>query len=439
MRDGEGGLGGCWLAVGTVGADVVEMHVFLRLGFWLMALTMTGHVFAQTDVVGLYFTWLRDPATTMMVNWVNLYDHTAARVWYRAAGSSEWLSRDGVHSVAKPSVYQVRRVELTALRPDTVYEVALGEVAPVDNKGVERFRTPPARLDRSVRFVAGGDMMHNREWLDTMNRGAGEKDPDFVFIGGDLAYANGVDATRWVDWLQSCYRTLRTPDGRLIPLVLAIGNHEVRGHYNGRIPEDAPYFYGFFALPENRSYYALDFGDYLSLITLDTDHTQRVEGAQTAWLADALASRAKRRFVFPNYHYPAYGTTKRSKDGGLPSESELSKKIQREWIPLFERHGVTAVFENDHHAYKRTHPIRAGKRDDANGIVYLGDGAWGVQPRPVVTPEEAWYLARAEARRHVFVVTLKPEGAVQVEAIDATGQAFDECTFETSRMRPSAP
>ncbi len=428
------------LARGTTGADTHQMNIFIRVGVWLLALAVTGPLFAQRDVVGLYLTWQHDPSTTMVVNWVNLYEHTSARVWYRlASGESEWVSRDGVHSVAKPSVYQVRRVELTGLSPDTVYEFALGEKAPEDDKGVERFRTPPDTLDRPVRFVSGGDMMHNREWIDVMNRRVGAQDPDFALLGGDLAYANGVDATRWVDWFQSCYRNLRTPDGLLIPMVLVIGNHEVRGHYNGKIPEDAPYFYGFFALPENRSYNALDFGDYLSLIVLDTDHTQPIMGEQTAWLDEALAARVQRRFVFPSYHYPAYGTTKRPKDGGLPSEHPLAKKIQREWLPLFERHGVTAVFENDHHAYKRTYPIRAGKRDDADGIVYLGDGAWGVDVRPAATPEQAWYLQRSESRRHVFVVTLRPEGSALVQAIDAAGEVFDQCAFETPRMRPSAP
>ena len=404
-----------------------------------MVLFLAKPLFAETDMVGVYLTWTRDPATTMTINWVNLYEHTPARVWWRAAGEKEWVTKDGLHSVVKPTVFQVRRVELTDLKPDTVYEFAISKDAPGDRHGVERFRTPAAVLNRPVRFIAGGDMMHSREWLDAMNKRAGAQDPDFALLGGDLAYADGMDATRWVDWFQSCYRHLRTPDGRLIPLVLVIGNHEVRGHYNGRIPEDAPHFYGFFSLPENRSYNALDFGDYLSLIALDTDHTQRVEGEQALWLDQALAQRAKRRFVFPCYHYPAWGTTKRPDEGGLPSEHPLSKKIQREWSPLFERHGVTAVFENDHHAYKRTYPIRDGKRDDATGIVYLGDGAWGVGTRPVPAPGEAWYLAHAEARRHVFVVTLKPEGAVAVDAIDAAGVVFDQCALQSPRMLPPAP
>jgi acid phosphatase type 7 len=411
-----------------------------RVAVVLLALpAMFGPLRAETDVIGVYLTWLRDPSTTMVVNWVNLYPDTLAQVWHRAAGEAQWSATRGLCSAVSPSVLQVRRVELTGLAPDTVYEFVLGgAVAPVpEEKGrlVERFRTPPARLDRPVRFVAGGDMMHRRAWLEAMNRQAGALDPDFALLGGDLAYADGKYASRWIDWLQSMHRDLRAPDGRLIPLVLVIGNHEVRGHYNGRIPDDAPYFYGFFALPGNLSYNALDFGDYLSLLALDTDHTRPVSGAQTAWLDGALAERASRPFVFPCYHYPAYGTTKRPKEGGLPSDHPLSKKIQREWSPLFERSGVTAVFENDHHAYKRTHPIRAGVRDDAKGIVYLGDGAWGVETRPVATPLEAWYLARSEPRRHVFLVTLSAAGVAEVQAIDASGEVFDRTSLTSRRAR----
>lgn len=401
--------------------------------FLVIALAAVSPLGAQDDVIGVYLTWLRDPSTTMVVNWVNLYENTAVRVWHRARGEERWASTWGLRSQVEPSVLQVRRVELTGLRPDTVYEFALGEAIPTPEAvhRVRRFRTPPAELtaERPVRFVSGGDTMHRRDWFDAMNRAAGAQDPDFALIGGDLAYADGVNATRWIDWLQSVTEELRAPDGRLIPLVVGIGNHEVRGHYNGRIPEDAPYFYGFFALPENRSTYALDFGSYLSLLVLDSDHTRPIAGEQTRWLADALAARAGRRFVFPCYHYPAYGTTKRPKEGGLPSEHPRSLTIRREWAPLFEKHAVTAVFENDHHAYKRTHPIRAGKIDEQAGVVYLGDGAWGVEVRPVATPEEAWYLARSEARRHVFVVTLSVSGEATVRAIDASGEVFDRCTL----------
>ena len=384
---------------------------------------------ADAVPLGVYLTWLGDPASTMLVNWVDRDAVTSARVWYRPAGGVDWQKAEGSPASAVEGGVWVRRVELNGLAPDTVYEFTTGDTAPSSGAPSDRFRTAPDKLERPVRFVSGGDTMHRRDWFEVMNRVAGAQDPDFALIAGDLAYADDKDLGRWLDWFAAVYHTLRAPDGRLIPMVIGIGNHEVKGHYNGRVAEDAAFFHAFFALPEDRTFYALDFGTYLSLLLLDTDHTRPIAGEQTQWLASALAARADRRFVFPAYHYPAYGTTKRPKDGGLPSEHPRSMDIRREWSPLFEKNAVTAVFENDHHAYKRTYPIREGRRDDEAGVVYLGDGAWGVEVRPVVTPEEAWYLARSEPRRHVFVVTLFPAGEAVIQAIDAGGEIFDRCTL----------
>jgi acid phosphatase type 7 len=296
----------------------------------------------------------------------------------------------------------------------------------------------PTAMDRPIRFVTGGDMMHTREMVDAMNRRAAAADPDFALLGGDLAYADGVKASRWFDWLQSWMRHCVTSDGRLIPMVVAIGNHEVRGGYNGQIPDDAPYFYSLFSLPDDRSYYAMDFGDYLTLVVLDSQHTQPIDGPQAEWLGQALRERAGQTFLFACYHYPAYGTTKSPPDG-LPIDSPRSISIREHWVPHFERYGMSAVFENDHHNYKRTHRIRQHERDDDNGILYLGDGAWGVGTRTVPPLDVAWWLAQAEPRRHLFTVELRSDGTATIEAVDAEGEVFDHVELTEPRTRPDAP
>jgi hypothetical protein len=227
-----------------------------------------------------------------------------------------------------------------------------------------------------------------------------------------------------------------TKQRRLIPMVLVIGNHEVRGHYNGKIPDDAPYFYRLFTLPDDRAYYAMDFGTYLSLVVLDSGHTNPIEGEQASWLVRALEARAHRTFLFPIYHFPAYGTTK-GPPGKLPIESPRAISIREHWTKQFDRFGVTAVFENDHHNFKRTHPLRAHQRDDANGIRYLGDGAWGVQTRSVPDLSEAWYLEKAEPRNHIWIVDLKPDKSVNVRAMDPKGEVFDELQLPAARTSPS--
>ena len=57
---------------------------------------------------------------------------------------------------------------------------------------------------------------------------AARTDPSFALLGGDLAYCRGRPEgyARWQQWFADWEATMRAPDGRLIPLVAAIGNHD---------------------------------------------------------------------------------------------------------------------------------------------------------------------------------------------------------------------
>ena len=442
--------GGVFCATPTGGATRAAAAVPALRGWSFAAVAVVAwnislQAVAQ-DHVGVFVTWPDDPTTGMIVNWVNLYPRNTREVWFRAADaddSAEWRNARAEHLQLEPSALQLRRVELTGLEPGTTYRFGIGD-RPAKPRDGWRFRTMPARLDRPVRFVAGGDMMHDRESIDAMNRHAARLEPDFAFLGGDLAYANGVSAMRWVDWLGSWTEAGAAADRRLIPLVVGIGNHEVRGGYDGEVPKDAPYYYGLFVRPGRRSYFAADAGDYLSLVMLDSGHTQPVPGAQAEWLAGTLAAREERPFLFVSYHYPAYGTAKGPREG-LPIDAPRSAEIRAHWVPHLERFGVSAVFEHDHHTYKRSHRLRQHARDDANGLLYLGDGAWGVGTRSVPTPEQGWWLARAESRNHLWCVDLRPAptaGApptATIRAIDVAGDVFDEFELLPIRTRPVEP
>jgi hypothetical protein len=399
-------------------------------------LILTLSVRAQ-DLVGLYVEWVRDPSTTMIVNWVDLYPEGTTDLLWRQEGAEEWKQAKAIRKPVPPSSLQRCSLELSGLQPDTRYEISVGK-APEKNAKPIFFRTMPRDLrSRPVRFVNGGDTMATREMFEAMTQQAAALDPDFVLLGGDLAYENGVWATRVVEWLMAWRRRGITKDGRLLPLVTTIGNHEVRGHYNGKPPVDAPYYYGLFTLPEGRASRALDFGDYLSLALLDTNHTQPIEGEQSRWLRKMLSDRTRQLFLFPVYHYPAWGTTKAPKDG-TPLDSPVAVSIRQHWVPLFEEFGISAAFEHDHHNFKRTHRILNNRRDDERGLLYLGDGAWGVYTRTVPAEGTAWWLARAEARNHLWCVDLRSDGTATVRAIDASGSVFDMVDITRSRTQPSS-
>ena len=101
-------------------------------------------------------------------------------------------------------------------------------------------------------------------------------------------------------------------------------------------------------------------------------------------------------------------------------------EIQKAWCPLFEEHGVDAVFENDHHTYKRTYPLTAGKRDDEKGVVYLGDGAWGTRTRGIGAGVKRTrpFLAHAESTNHLIKVVLGKD-RIHYRAITADRRVID--------------
>lgn len=392
---------------------------------------------AALDPHGLLLAWQRDPTTTMTVDWHVDGSDQDLRVAYRPVdGEEEWSVVTGSRQSLPASDRVVHRVELTGLTPDTEYLFKVG------GYGRERrFRTMPAEnISRPVRIAVGGDVRGN-EVSRRVTRQAMRFDPDFVVWGGDLAYANGDERNvgRWYEFLDVVMREMVTPDGRTVPVVMGIGNHEVRGGYHDRndhelrrdlppyVQDDAsrlriaPYYYRLAAFPGQPGYGALDFGDYLSLLLLDTDHSNPIVGEQTRWLRKALADRVGRvAHVLPVYHVGAWPSV-RHWDG------DVHRRVREHWSPLFEQHRIPMVFEQHDHAYKRTWPIRDG-RIDPRGVVYMGDGAWGVGVRETGRSHEgvkAWYLDRVASQSHAIMLTL--QGNYQsLVVVNEQGRIIDE-------------
>jgi acid phosphatase type 7 len=400
------------------------LHQGKRLGAFIaivIGFQVAGVYAASSDALdppALYLSWQRDPTTTMTVQWHTL-DEAPTRLQFRTTNAPNWRAASGTSTTLPKSQRDVHTIELTGLSPRTDYEFRFGE-----GGRIFKFRTMPRDLTEPVRFISGGDVYHQREWMDLMNKLAANLDPAFVVIGGDLAYSferanTPENMERWDAYFDSWKKQAVTPDGRLIPMLVTIGNHEVQGFY-GQTPAQAAAYYALFAMPGSRGYNVLDFGNYMSLILLDSDHTRPVEGEQTAWLKKTLADRRRVPHVFPVYHVPAYPSF-RSYDEG--ESGKISARIREQWCPLFDKYGVNLAFENHDHTFKRTHPIRAGKIDP-RGVVYLGDGAWGVGVRKP-DPAPRWYIARADAIRHFYLVTLHRE-ARHVMAVDELGRIIDE-------------
>ncbi len=379
------------------------------------------------DPQALFLTWQRDPTTTMTIQWIGREEEGAGRpIWFARTGADDWAQQAGsVHDFPMTNK-KVFRTELTGLAPDTEYRFRVGT-----DSAEQRFRTMPAKATNPIHFVSGGDAGVNVH-TEATNRLAAAQEPQFVVLGGDLAYENGRSPGTFYQFLSLYSRGLRH-EKRLIPLLACIGNHEVNGSYEqGR--DAAPFFYSVFdGLFTDTSYGCLDFGDYLSLVFLDTNHNAPVAGAQTDWLSQTLKQREHMPTVFCFDHVPTYPSVRPVNFDDLDVGTGADNR--KHWSPLFERYNVDAVFEHHDHAYKRTHPMLDG-HIDKRGVLYLGDGSWGRLRRPA-TPEQRPFLAVSHEAYHLSVHRIEGEQRSHVALTD-TGRVVDVCvTTKKSRLRAS--
>jgi acid phosphatase type 7 len=206
------------------------------------------------DPPSVYLTWQRSPETTMTIQWLTKPTRLDDTVEYHAASETEWRTAKGNHYLLPEKMpYLLHRVELTGLLPDTMYEFRPGSDAVIF-----KFKTMPAKLNGPIRFVIGGDVYHDDlHTLGKMNRKAAGTNPHFALVGGDLTYAEDTfvffkflgifkdRSVRWMEWLKAWKKQMVAPDGRLIPMIPAIGNHDTHGRF-GQTPAQAQCFTLFF-------------------------------------------------------------------------------------------------------------------------------------------------------------------------------------------------
>lgn len=431
----------------------------LAIGLWIAG-TGVPQSFADEkyEPEALFLTWQNDPTTTMTIDWHTVPGEKVRppALLYREKDSDrEWKKTVGTLHAFPYTSRTISRVELTGLNPGTMYEFQIGPPAseryPFVPSKTYAFRTMPDQLDEPIRVAVGGD---NGVWtgFPVIAYQAMQHDIDFVALGGDLAYSDGGDRdwrtddegflypyggeakSRWIDWFDIVNDQLITEEGRVIPVLTGIGNHEVWRAYTHRHEQYqqtdewreriAPFYYNLFAFPGQPGYAVLDFSDYMSWIFLDSGHSNPVEGEQTAWLEQVLAERTNVSHVYPIYHIASFPTVRNF-------DSEIQTVMRKKWGSLFEQYNIEVAFENHDHTYKRTYPIRNGEIDP-EGVVYMGDGAFGLgevfgrggRGDRIHDVDDTWYLKRVASDAHFILLTLDSNGA-RYEAINYTGDVID--------------
>ncbi|EHB58499.1 metallophosphoesterase [Mycolicibacterium rhodesiae JS60] len=269
---------------------------------------------------------------------------------------------------------RVNHAELGDLAPDTEYVYA----AVHDNATPElgTFRTGPAGR-AAFSFTSFGDQATPTVGNSLASPAAGDITagierivPLFNLVNGDLCYANlAQDRVRtWSDWFEN-----NTRSARHRPWMPAAGNHE-NEIGNGPIGYGA--YQAYFALPDSGAdpemrglWYSFTVGS-VHVVSLNNDDICLQDGgntyvhgysgnAQKCWLAAELAGARGNPaidWIVVCMHQTAVSTADRANGADIG--------IRRDWLPLFDAHGVDLVVCGHEHHYERSHPIRGAQPSD---------------------------------------------------------------------------
>jgi hypothetical protein len=133
-----------------------------------------------------------------------------------------------------------------------------------------------------------------------------------------MAYENGFCGCYYLydEMLYTLFNALRTPSGNLIPIIVAIGNHDAQGFLDSkRIVFPVPFFMQYFPHRafdvEEQSGHSFStthyhiLGDDEIMFVLDTN-TLLTPDEQVPWLVEILQTYSHFSKKYALYHYPLY-------------------------------------------------------------------------------------------------------------------------------------
>jgi len=151
-----------------------------------------------------------------------------------------------------------------------------------------------------------------------------------------------------------------------------------------------------FDTPNPDQYFGLNIGGPLMRVwVLNSeleDKKPAAVPAQQSWIERDLPAHKDAQWKVAAYHRPMRPHTSAKAEG-------LSRIAA--WAQLFYDNGMDLVIESDTHMVKRSFPVRPSEeegsyesfiRDDAKGIVFIGEGSWGAPTRPR-DDDKPWTMA----------------------------------------------
>lgn len=416
--------------------------------WWMVALvSFAPSAFAAPEQVHIGLVE-SDASGGLAVSWLDATPESVPRVVVDTPTGPKEFTAIQVQGPTPGFVYQAR---LPGLASGMTYRYHVG--------GRDfLLSTPPGGLDEAVplTFAALGDMgvtLNSTRVLGALR----DLDPAFVLHAGDISYANG-DPTVWATWFR-----LIEPVASGRPWVPVLGNHETysllpAGSLAGGLvasPAEEGFFRQRFPLPSDQLWYSFDWaGIHVVAITTYGENLDATgpppPAEEMAWLEHDLAQHAAAAWKIVYMHEPAYSSLLGDSLTGQPTANLSSARVQRAFVPLFEKYGVDVVVQGHVHLYERSFPLLEGRPVQTgatnylrgNGVVYVTTGGGGESLTcNWENPTPAWLASRACSYEIVrFDATPR---ALHVRAIGVAGDPLEDSfgitsTAESAPPRPNA-
>ena len=355
-------------------------------------------------------TWSGDPSTTIDIQWRTSAKVTESTVSYRAAGSGDIQTAQGVSILMEDRLLMNDRyihrftAQLTGLTPGTTYEYLVGP----EQDWNKAFSFTTAAADESFSFLWFTDTHNSPYFREILDLGfANHLQISFMAIAGDLVN-DGLHRNQWDELFHYAGEVIPSK-----PLMAVPGNHDNRAGLG------AGMFREMFSYPvngpvgvEKEQTYAFTYKNCLFLML---DATSPVE-QQNAWIEEQLSgTSANWKIVIT--HFPPYNF------------SDPYEDIQQEWIPLFDKYHVDLVFSGHIHYYMRSKPMRGGEVTESNagGTVYVTSVAVPARERDI---GEEPYAAVRNSLGHQYQYVAIDGNELTFKSVNISNQVVDSFSIK---------
>lgn len=279
------------------------------------------------------------------------------------------------------------------------------------------YLSPPGPDDGEMKIIFGGDIGPSFK-TDQMNQIISEHKPNALFLGGDLAYDNNLKGCYYCyDMFLHKFETLFEKMGYLIPMVLALGNHDIGlNSYPRRsllVDNQTSLYFTYFpqhysfnsegqrSIPQihsRRSVFHHLLGNNL-IFTLDSGYLHKLDAYQPEYV-NSISKEHPTYHKFAQYHRPIRPACKLAM-------SEFEKDGLAYWEPIFKKWKFSGIFENHAHTIKRTKKLgESSSNEKIEGVIYFGEGSWGSNPNKCKMSDVMGIMDVSGHINHVWCLTI---------------------------------